>query len=288
MPTADVPGFGFDTIYGVDFSGARLAGQNIWIATLRIPSRGALDLADLSSLETLCGTAERDPALRHLVEMIRHSTRALWAMDFPFGLPTEIMPPGARWRDQLAFLRGAERGAYDVGLQCLDRARKLGGALHIRRTTDLEAKTPFDCYHYRIIYQFFHGVRDVLDPLFNSKATAILPFQYARLSRASRVIVEACPSSTLKRLALPHQNYKQPAGGPLAPRRLRTRRTILRKLSEFVRFDERHHRAMMRNPGGDAIDAVVAAVGAWQSWKSTDHRAVARHPRYPHEGRLYV
>ena len=45
---------------------------------------------------------------------------------------------------------------------------------------------------------------------------------------------------------------------------------------------------MMRNPGGDAIDAVLAAVGAAQAWHITDHTAVARHPRYPREGMLYV
>jgi hypothetical protein len=288
--SGSVSSFEFDSIYGVDFSGAKLAGRNIWIARLEISrhSRTPPRLLSLTSLEALAGTPERDPALKHLVQMIRRSERALWALDFPFGLPTEIMPAGARWHDQLMFLRLAKNGAYDVGLECLERARKLGGALHIRRATDSEAKTPFDCYHYRIIYQFFHGVRDVLGPLVNSRGTTILPFQYARLPRASRVLVEACPSSTLKRLGMPHQNYKQPAGGRLTAKRLRTRRTILEKLSQHVRFDEGQRRTMMRNPGGDAIDAVLAAVGAAQSWRLTDHRAVARHRRYPREGRLYV
>jgi hypothetical protein len=278
----------FESVYGVDFSGAKRAGRNIWVARLDGVSKRRPRLTELARLEDLCGTAERGPALRHLVDLVRRSERALWAMDFPFCLPIEIRPAKATWPEQLELLRRAGEDAYGVGLDCLEHARKLGGPLHIRRLTDAEAKAPFDCYHYRIIYQFFYGVRDVLGPLWAHERTAVIPFQYARLTRASRAIVEACPSSTLKRLGLPHQNYKQPAAGPLTRRRRLTRHAILAGIARGVRFDDRQRRAMMRNPGGDAIDAVLAALGGVQSWQATDHRAVARHPRYPREGRLYV
>ena len=45
---------------------------------------------------------------------------------------------------------------------------------------------------------------------------------------------------------------------------------------------------MMRNPGGDAIDAVIAAVGAWRAVHAADHIGIAKHHRYRHEGHLYV
>jgi hypothetical protein len=160
--------------------------------------------------------------------------------------------------------------------------------MHIRRDTDTEAKAPFDCYHYRIIYQTYHGMRDVLLPLSRKKGVAILPFQYRRMARAASVVVEACPSSTLKRLGLPHQNYKQPTGGPLTAKRLRTRRAILEGLLRRVKIDDHHRRVIMRNPGGDAMDSVIAALGTAEAWLAADHRAIARHPRYPLEGRLYV
>ncbi|MCA1815644.1 MAG: DUF429 domain-containing protein, partial [Acidobacteria bacterium] len=159
---------------------------------------------------------------------------------------------------------------------------------HIRRLTDVEARAPFDPYHYRIIYQTFHGMRSVLDPLRRRRGTAILPFQYRRLTNARRVLVEACPASTLKRLRLPHQNYKQPEGGALTAKRRRTRRAILEGLSAHVSISERDRRRIMRNGGGDALDAVLAAVGAARAWRETDHGSVARHRRYPREGRLYV
>jgi hypothetical protein len=252
----------FRTVVGVDFSGAKLAGRNTWVAAIRPAVRGPSRLVALDRLEALADTADRGPALAHLVKLVRSSDRALWAFDFPFGLPVEVMTAGARWADQFAFLRGWADDAYGAGLECLRRAKRLGGPLHIRRLSDVEAKTPFDCYHYRIIYQTFFGMRDVIGPLRRAPATAVLPFQYRRLPAARRVLVESCPASVLKVLGLPHQNYKQTTGGPLTRKRLLTRRAILAGLEPLVTIDPSHRRAIMRNGGGDALDAVIAAVGA--------------------------
>jgi hypothetical protein len=150
----DIP-LSFDAVYGVDFSGARLAGRNTWVARLE-PGKGRRAtaphrLAELACLERLCGTAERGAALAHLVQLIAASERALWALDFPFGLPVEVMDPGVRWLAQFDFLQAWGEDAYGAGLECLRRARALGGPQHIRRLTDAEARAPFDCYHYRII-----------------------------------------------------------------------------------------------------------------------------------------
>ncbi|HXE51600.1 MAG TPA: hypothetical protein VN541_01220 [Tepidisphaeraceae bacterium] len=277
----------FKSVYGVDFSGAKLAGEHIWIACLR-PRCGRHELLELSWLRVLCGCSKREPALAHLVKMVASSESALWGMDFPFGLPIEVVEPGWRWDDQLRWIGSFAHGAYSLGEECVRRARARGREIHIRRDTDRETKTPFDCYHYRIIYQTFHGMRDVLLPLSRTKGTAILPFQYRRLPSAKRVIVESCPGSTLKRIGLPHQNYKQPQGGPLTPVRRRTRHRILEGLSEHIDIPRSAERVMMRNQGGDAIDAVIAALGAIQGWVNADHRAIGKHPRYPLEGRLYV
>src|SRR5215469_13031534 len=94
---------GFKFVYGVDFSGAKLAGENIWIGCLR-PRRGRHELIELSRLRALCGSAERESALVHLVELIARSESALWGMDFPFGLPIEVVDPGWRWADQLQWI----------------------------------------------------------------------------------------------------------------------------------------------------------------------------------------
>jgi hypothetical protein len=82
--------------YGVDFSGAKLAGRNTWVACC-VRSRNRLLLESLDCLETLASTAEREPALRHLVALVRKSESAAWGMDFPFGLPVELFPRAFRW-----------------------------------------------------------------------------------------------------------------------------------------------------------------------------------------------
>jgi hypothetical protein len=279
--------YSMQAVYGVDFSGAKLAGRNIWIARCAVGRNRRLRLEALHSLETLCGTPDRQPALSALVGMIKDSTDALWGIDAPFGVPIEVVDAGHTWADQLALVTGWTSDAYDLGLSFVARARALGDAMHIRRTTDTEARTPFDCYHYRIIYQTFHAMRDVLAPLTTTRGTAILPFQYARLNAAKRVVVEACPGSTLKRLNLPHNNYKQPTGGPLTRKRRMTRHRILDGLHDLIDLKDSDTRTMMRNPGGDALDAVIAAVGAYWAWTTADHAAIRRHRRYKLEGRLY-
>jgi hypothetical protein len=102
------------------------------------------------------------------------------------------------------------------------------------------------------------------------------------------VVVECCPSSVLKKLGLPHQNYKQPTGGPLTRKRKKTRHAILAGLAKLVRIGDRHRRVVMRDPGGDALDAVIAAVGALRGVRDADHAAIARHDRYPREGYLFA
>lgn len=280
----------FTSVYGVDFSGAKLAGRFAWLARLEPPERPGepLRLVELASLERLCGSASRDDAIAYLVGRVRASRRALWAIDAPFSLPVEVLEPGMGWPDLLAFVRAWERGGYALGLWCLERARALGGRQHIYRATDLAVKAPFDCYHYRIIYQTYHAMRDVCAPLARAPRTAILPFQYGRLASARRVVVEACPSSTLKRLGLPHHNYKQPEGGPLTPKRRRTRRRILEGLARYVAVGPAERWHIMRNGGGDALDAVLAGVGVALAWGLTDHARVAADGRALREGFVYA
>jgi hypothetical protein len=287
----------FTHLYGVDFSGAKLAGRNTWIAHVELTPRGP-HLHDLAPLETLCGHADRDRALPALVAAIARSDDALWAMDFPFALPVEIVPCAHAFDDQLRTLARWRQGAYALGLDCVHRTKKYntrttnGSAitpkLHIRRLTDTETRTPFDCYHYRIIYQTFHGMRDVLLPLRESQRTAILPFDYPHLRRARSAVIESCPGSTLRRLGWPHNNYKQPTGGPLTSKRRRTRRQILDLLAHHITIDPRHQRTIMRNPGADALDAVLATLAPALRWPHYDHRAIARHARYAREGHVYA
>ena len=270
-------------IFGVDFSGAKLAGRNIWVAEIDVASK---TVVRLNCLAALAGTEARAPALAHLVAMIAASDECIWGIDFPFALPIEIAAPAQTFADQLRWLTDSVDDAYGFGRGCVARAKSIGREMHVRRDTDRETKTPFDCYHYRIICQTFYGMRNVLAPLLNMKGTVIPPFTFA--NDFQRAVVEACPGSTLKRWKAPHNNYKQPAGGPLERKRLVNRKIILDRVREYVTLDDRFVRIIQRNPGGDALDAVLAAVGVWQSWEATDFDAMNAHPRYRFEGRIFA
>jgi hypothetical protein len=278
----------FSRAFGVDFSGARLAGRTAWLAEVAVDEGGRRHLTSLASLEARAGDAVREVALAWLVAEIRASRDALWGIDAPFGLPVELAPAPGTWRAQLAMLAAWSDGAIALGRHLAARALAEQGVMHVRRETDRATRTPFDSYHYRIIHQTFHAMRDVLLPLSRAARTAVLPFQYRRLADARRVVVETCPSSTLWRLGLPRRGYKQPAGGPITAARSDVRRAILRALRDHVRVDTKHVRVMLADPGGDAIDAVLAAVGAHQAYATCDHAAVARDARAVREGWVYA
>lgn len=276
-------------MFGVDFSGARLAGANAWVATLTPAPGGRLALDGLDRLADLAGAAERGPALAHLAGMVVASpVGSVWGFDFPFGTPLELLPPGAGWNHHFALVRAFGDEAYAWGLELIRRAEALGLGKHVRRESDRVNRTPFDPYHYRIVYQAFYGSRDVLLKLRADPRTCVLPFDYARAGRAERVVVEACPACWLKARGWPHHSYKQPAGGPLAAHRRVARRAIVAELAKLVDLSAAHVRRIMRDPGADALDAVIAGCAAFHGTHAADHAWIARHPRYPREGRVYV
>jgi len=173
----------------------------------------------------------------------------------------------------------------------------------IRRKTDIETATPFDSYHYRIIYQTFHGMRDVLLPIAKTPGTAVIPFQYSRMASAKRIVVESCPASSLKRWALPRARYKQTGGRPPAKRHCLNRLEILRGIRALpeitlspsmareavpsVDISQPRQRVIMQDSGGDALDAVLAGLGGWRAIHTVNHAASARDSRYRFEGRVY-
>lgn len=277
-------------VVGVDFSGAAMSGQTAWAAeTEVIGASDRLVLTRLSSLGKLAGDDSRPAVNDHLVRMIADSSETLWGMDFPFGLPIEL-GLGA-WNQQLKYVANFSGNAKELGRHLVQTAQTLGHSMHVRRVTDRETQTPFDCYHYRIIYQTFHGMRDVLLPVAKNGATCVLPFHYPRFETAKRWIVEACPSSTLKRLKLPHRLYKQSAGKPPTESQRSIRRTILKALTHpitgFIEIKPGFQKLMLQDPGGDALDSVLAAVGSFTDFGAADHESIRRHPRYSHEGRVF-
>ena len=272
-------------VFGVDFSGAAQSGKTAWLAEMRVARNQSLQIHRLGPLGRFAGSDERKVVCGYLVQAIRDSETSLWGCDFPFGLPIELGL--GTWARQLKHVRNFSGTAQQYGRELVQRTKQKTGQMHVRRDTDRETKTPFDCYHYRIIHQTVHGMSQVLFPLSTDKSVAVLPFHYRRIEAAERIVVEACPSSTLKRMGLPHLRYKQSGGKPPEKTHLRTRQSIMRGLHGVVEVSAYQRRVMMSDPGGDALDAVLAGVGAWNSLRNDDHAAIAKHKRYPVEGRVY-
>lgn len=276
-----------DRVVGVDFSGAAKSGKTAWLAELDVfDAARMLKLRSLAPLGRLAGSDDRADVCGYLAERILDSESTLFGMDFPFGLPIELGL--GDWPDQLSHVATFDGDAKDFGRSLVEVAKGLGETIHLRRVTDRETQTPFDCYHYRIIYQTFHGMRDVLRPIADQTDTAALPFQYEKVDGAKRFVVEACPSSTLKRFGLPHQRYKQSGGKPPDAVHQKTRQAILAGIKASIEISPYQRRVIMRDSGGDALDAVLAGLGSWQAIVSDDHASIATHDRYPIEGRVYA
>ena len=309
-------------VCGVDFSGASKSGKTAWLAHFEADwTSGTLQLVGLASLGKLAGSDERGAVCRYLAEEISRSQNALWAMDFPFALPIEL--GGQDWMAQLEMVAKFESDeasgnpAAVFGRQLSVAARQIVSSGRIRRKTDVETSTPFDSYHYRIIYQTFHGMRDVLLPVARTTGTAVIPFQYSSMASASRIVVESCPSSSLKRWDLPHSRYKQSGGRPPTSAHRSKRLEILRgihalprifsmmesqptdepgepdepdepdEIPSTLRISSHRRRVIMQDSGGDALDAVLAGLGGWRAFHSTNHAGAFRDNRYRLEGRVY-
>src|SRR5262249_32496960 len=67
------------------------------------------------------GTAERAAALARLVALIDDSHDVLWSLDFPFGLPYEVVGYGAGWPAQFDLIREWDHDGYGMGAECLRR-----------------------------------------------------------------------------------------------------------------------------------------------------------------------
>ncbi len=228
-------------IFGIDFSGARLAGEKIWIARAKF-ERGKLHIEDLKRADELPNSSvERDLALAALVELL-NSENAVAGLDFPFSLARESLGE-TNYNDFLnSSATFSDADAFKAAFT------------DVRRRTDRDGKTPFSPLNHRLYRQTFHGIRDVLRPLVE-RGARVLPMMETKDD--ALWLLEICPASTLKKEGL-YLSYKGKSDLQRA-----NRETILREIK--ARFgietqtamDER----MIDDTEGDALDAVLAALG---------------------------
>ncbi len=261
-------------VVGVDFSGARQAGDHIWIAA-GTQRAGRLTLeACLPARELPGGARDRETALAALRDFLASERRAAAGLDFPFSLPRSLIEE-TEWRD---FLR-AFPARYPDPEALRTECRRAAGGREFKRCTDVEAKVPFSAYNLRLYRQTHAGIRSVLLPLVESGAARVIPMQAPATGRV--LLAETCPASLLKRLGL-YGSYKG-RGAALRDSRSRLLNTFINK-GLLNRPDGPVWERIADDPGGDALDSVLAAIAAANLPRL---RRAARDPVERIEGLIY-
>ncbi|MDS0297944.1 DUF429 domain-containing protein [Halogeometricum sp. S1BR25-6] len=256
---------GFDpptTVYGVDFSGARRAGESIYLAR-GTADEGALDVESCIAAPDLLETdAAREAVLPALRSFLADAGgRTAFGLDFSFGLPAFLLD-AAGVDDWAAFVRWFPNGfadASEFSAWARERAaERAGDRTYYPRETDraVGATSP---YHFFVKAQTFHGVRDVLKPLVEADAARVLPMQDPDPDLPWAL--EAYPAATLDRLGAHRERYKT---SDEAGRRRRTENLEALAALDGVSVAPAVRDRAVADADGDALDAVVAAVATWE------------------------
>lgn len=248
------------------------------------------------------GAVDLVPALQALVRKVIESPRSAWGFDFPFALPRAVAALGQSIPTDDFNAGVAAVAACRTAEEFRRRCMSASPGVELRRRTDREAATPFSPYNLRLFKQTFHGIVDVLQPLRGRSEVAVLPVDSLpapakpgeRLAFNRRAtgsvphvyLMEVCPASVLRALGYPARGYKGASTD-----RAERRHAILQRLTadRFVRPAPRTLRSrIVEERNGDAIDAVLAAVGAWRGYRSYDHGKLRDVPEYATEGFVYT
>ena len=262
------------SVVGVDFSGARHAGDHIWIAA-GTQQAGRLTLeACLPARELPGGARDREMALAALRDFLASERRAAAGLDFPFSLPRSLIEETG-WRD---FLR-AFPARYPDPEALRTECRRAAGGRELKRCTDVEAKVPFSAYNLRLYRQTHAGIGSVLLPLVESGAARVIPMQARATGKV--LLAETCPASLLKRLDL-YSSYKG-RSEVLRASRIKLMDTLINN-GLLNKPDKAVWERIVDDPGGDALDSVLAAIAAARLPRL---RRAARDPVERIEGRIY-
>lgn len=241
-----------DSIYGIDFSGSKMAGDKIWI-TEASPDNGTLALKDCYPARDLPGSSrQRNACLNALRDFIEDHPNGVFGLDFPFGLPEKVTPDIPDWETFIEEFSNYYNGPDGLREACKAKASDLPeDRIKYKRETDYEANAPLCPYDIRIQYQTYYGIANLLDPLVKDDTAQILPMQES--DKDGPRILEICPSSTLQDQGLPHKGYKDSS-----TEATKIRREILRELP--VKLTKEARQTAVMDAEGDVVDSVVAAV----------------------------
>lgn len=241
-----------DYIHGIDFSGGRSAGNNSWIASGAL-EEGSLKIDDCRTGSSLPNSStQRDPFLNALKDWISEQESCAIGIDFPFGMPAELVDED-NWYDFIVNFPKRHQDADAFRMAC----QRASPGAELKRETDEINDTPFSPYNLRMYKQTYHGIADLLAPLVREEEICVLPMMEAEEDKPW--LLEVCPGSTMR--AQGHKvSYK---GTTQEHRAARTR--ILKNLQGSGTLTIRAQGVLsnvLRDGGGDALDAVISAFAA--------------------------
>jgi Protein of unknown function (DUF429) len=244
-------------VLGVDFSGASDAGRKIWIAEC-IRGRGnRLTLIELRPAAALPGGGiEPGSAIAALAANVIQEPDTIAGFDFPFTLPKAVIDR-PNWESFISDFAVRFPDPDSFRHWALMRA----DGRELRRAADRDAKTPFNSYNLRIYRQTWWGIAHLLSPLVTDGRASVRPFQRLPI-RPRPILIEACPACTLKWLGF-YPAYKGRTGAHRKERKAVLKRLIA--VGVIERPAPAFERTLLNNIGGDALDALIAAVAAAHS-----------------------
>jgi hypothetical protein len=264
-------------VYGVDFSGAAHAGKRIWITHAVIEGEALRVEACYRAADLPGSDVERDRCLAALRSFMASETHSAFGLDFPFGLPCELVGADT-WADFAVSFPGRYAGPEAFRETC----RSVTGGSELKRVTDRESHTPFSPYNIRLYRQTYYGIRDVLAPLVRDGLVCVLPMQAG--ARDKPWVLEICPASTLKQESL-YQPYK----GKREEHAI-ARKRILEAVEQIAPLilPGSLRSTILEDAGGDALDSLIAAFSVSRALRGAAGALPMRDKMYALEGYVYV
>ncbi|SEW06941.1 DUF429 domain-containing protein [Halobacterium jilantaiense] len=269
-------------VYGVDFSGASRAGENIWV-TEAVAEHGALTVRDCGRADDFLAdyydsdpSTDRGPTLAALAAFVRAHPDAAFGFDFPFSVPGRVAAEafGAdSWRAVVAAVADCE-DADAFAEACVEGVGGDADDTYLKRDTDREHGA-FSPSHFFVQHQTYHGITGVLAAV--ADVARVVPFD--ALGDGGPVVAETYPAGVLDALGLHREGYK----GTDDDHRTR-RRQNLDGLAEAasVTVPDRLRETYLDDHEGDALDSLLAAVAVFRNRGDWGHDPESL------AGRIYV
>ncbi len=241
-------------VHGVDFTSRPSRRKPITWAVCRAEGEG-LVVQTLDRLETL----------EQFEQRLSQPGPWVGGFDFPFSLPRAFLTTMGWPLDWGRLMQGLDGSAPQTAAAMMDAYRKAmpAGAKHPLRATDAlhGAQSPIKLYFQPVGRMFLAGA-----PCLWRAGLSVPPL---RRTDADRVALEAYPGS-LARSLVGRAPYKNDTPGKQTAAQAQTRARILEALPvAFVRPQDRA--ACLDDPGGDCLDAVLAALQAAHAARLPDY-----------------